>query len=56
VDVATDTANPLGESSHALIESLNFGAVDVSWTSPPRNVACSANAKVRLRRSFGEAL
>ena len=45
VDVATDTLNPLGESSHALIEPLNFGAVDVSWTSPLRNVACSANAK-----------
>jgi hypothetical protein len=39
VDAATGTANRLRERTHEVSGSPTFGAVDVSWTSPLRNVA-----------------
>jgi len=43
MDVVTETGSPLADSVHAFAESLTFGAVDVLWTSPLRNVVRSAH-------------
>ena len=43
MDVAAEPANPLGESGCGIGNSLTFGAVDVSWTPPLRNVTLSDN-------------
>ena|SRR5713101_7442971 len=43
VDVAAKPASPLGQSGCSIANSLTFGAVDVSWTPPLRNVSRSDN-------------
>jgi hypothetical protein len=43
VDVAAEPANRLGESGCSTGNSLTFGAVDVSWTPPLRNVSFTDN-------------
>jgi hypothetical protein len=47
VDVAIDRAIPLAESARAVAETLTFGAVDVSWTPPLRNVVQAVNENDR---------
>jgi len=46
VDAATETENRLSENARDRNERLTFGAVDVSWTSPLRNVAWLANETI----------
>jgi hypothetical protein len=48
MDVGHSSGNPHNDSDHATAESLTFGAVDVSRTSPLRNVAKGANKTVPL--------
>lgn len=43
VDAAVETANPLGDNRCGVANSLTFGAVDVSWMSPLRNVTTIDN-------------
>jgi hypothetical protein len=43
MDVAAEPANPLGDSGSSIDNSLTFGAVDVSWTPPLRNVSHTDN-------------
>ena len=47
MDVAAKRENPLSDSAQAITDTLTFGAVDVSWTPPPRNVASPANERGR---------
>ena len=47
MDVAIDRRSPLAESPRAVAETLTFGAVDVSWTSPLRNVVQAVNENDR---------
>jgi hypothetical protein len=43
VDAAAEPASPLGDSRCSVVNQLTFGAVDVSWTSPLRNVSFTDN-------------
>jgi hypothetical protein len=43
MDAAAETANSLGDSRCGVVNSLTFGAVDVFWTWPLRNVSIIDN-------------
>lgn len=50
VDVAAELPSPLGDSGCSLANSLTFGAVDISSTSPLQNVFFTENERCLLSR------
>jgi hypothetical protein len=43
MDAGGEPANPHGETGCSVTNALTFGAVDVSWTPPLRNVFLGDN-------------
>jgi hypothetical protein len=63
VDVAAELRRPLGDSGCSLANSLTFGTVDISWTSPLSLGGCSRRpsrlvflGSMRLRSSSRSAV
>jgi hypothetical protein len=56
MDVVCRSGNPLIDSNRSASELLTFGAVDVSWTPPLRNVAKDAKGNSPLAGALSEAL
>jgi len=46
MDAATEPANALGATVRTPVDPTTFGAVDVSWTPPLRNVFLPDNKTV----------